>query len=122
MHKLPKTTLSISEDEEQRAFVAWLDIKGLKYSAIPNSTYTTSWSVKNRNTAMGVRPGVPDMMIVLPTIGLVFIELKRQKGGVVSSHQRDWIAALNTCPGVAAHVCHGAAAAIAVIERYLTSP
>lgn len=107
-----------TEDTEQQTFVAYLELRGLTFTAIPNSTYTTSWSVKNRNKAMGVRAGFPDMAVVLPGVGLLCIELKRTKGGVISPAQEAWITALNTCPGVAAHVCKGASECITVLESY----
>lgn len=34
--------------------------------------------------------GVPDRMVLLPGGRVVFVELKRPKGGVVSSRQRWW--------------------------------
>lgn len=64
------------------------------FSHIPNSTFTRSWSVKRRNTAMGVRAGVPDMLIVFQD-KVLFLELKRVKGGVVSPYQKEWIKAIN---------------------------
>lgn len=107
------------EDDEQVALVDYLELRGLKFTAIPNSTYTKSWQVKRRNTRLGLRPGLPDLLVILPNVGLVFIELKRQKRGVVSETQKEWIVALNTLPGVEAHVCKGAKAAIDVIESLL---
>lgn len=109
-----------SEEAEQVVLVQWLDMIGLKYSAIPNSTYTTSWKVKNRNTRMGVRAGVPDLLIALPGTGTLWIELKRVKGGVVSQYQKEWLAILNDCPGTQAFVCKGAEAAIKVISQFIT--
>jgi len=45
-----KVNLSVlSEDQEQMLLVDWLDLMKIKYTHIPNSTYTSSWSVKNRN-------------------------------------------------------------------------
>lgn len=62
------------------------------YSHIPNETYTTSWNQKRKNRVQGVRAGVPDYIIVIKDF-VVFLELKRQKGGVVSPEQREWLAA-----------------------------
>lgn len=39
---------------------------------------------------VGLR-GVPDRLVVLPGPRVVFVELKRPKGGVVSEHQRWWM-------------------------------
>lgn len=64
------------------------------YSHIPQETFTKSWVTKNKNKAMGVRAGVPDMLIVFPNT-VLFLELKRLKGGKVSDSQKAWIEALN---------------------------
>lgn len=39
---------------------------------------------------VGLR-GVPDRLMVLPGPRVVFVELKRPKGGVISEHQRWWM-------------------------------
>ena len=64
------------------------------FSHIPQETFTKSWVTKNKNKAMGVRSGVPDMLIVFPD-AVLFLELKRLKGGVVSEAQKAWLTALN---------------------------
>ena len=100
------------ETEEQQAVVQFLEMKGLKFSAIPNSTYTKSWSQKAKNKADGLRAGLPDLLIVLPS-KLLFIEMKRLKGSVVSTVQKEWIEALNDInKSIEAVVCKGAEEAI----------
>lgn len=64
------------------------------FSHIPQETFTKSWVVKNKNTAMGVRAGVPDMLIVYPD-HILFLELKREDGGSLSDNQKFWIDAIN---------------------------
>lgn len=108
-----------SEEMEQATFVQWLELKGIPFSAIPNSTYTTSWSQKNKNTRTGLRPGLPDLLLVLPHSCLIFIEMKKQKRGVVSAAQKQWIETLNTVPNVQAYIAKGADEAIAVVERLM---
>jgi len=78
----------------------------MKIAAIPNGGH------RHKVTAMkmkmeGQSKGFPDLFI--PELKL-FIEMKRQKGGVLSQDQKDWIAYLNTI-GYDAHVCKGAEAA-----------
>ena len=107
------------EDDEQITFVQYLEMRGLKFSAMPLSTFTKSWAVKNRNRQMGVRPGVPDILVALPSIGLLWVELKRVKGGVLSQAQVEWLEVLNQCPGTEAVVAHGAEEAIAAVESLL---
>lgn len=104
------------EEIECRALVEYLDIRGLKYSHLAQSTFTRSWSVKARNKAIGVRPGVPDYLIIVKNT-CVFIEMKRKKGGVTSKYQKEWIEKLSGCNGVIAMVCAGAEEAISVIQK-----
>lgn len=95
----------LTEEQEQCLLVDWLELKKYKFSALPLSTYTKSWAIKMRNKKMGVRAGVPDMMIIIND-KLVFIEMKRTKGGVVSEEQKEWIDSLSKC-GINARVCKG---------------
>lgn len=99
--------------------VEWLELKHLKFTAIPNSTYTKSIQQKIKNKRSGLRPGLPDLVIAIPGTGVIWIELKRTKLGRVSDVQQDWINALNNCPGNQAYVCKGFEAAKAIIEQYL---
>lgn len=108
-----------SEYQEQLVFVQWLELNSLTFTAIPNSTYTPSMKQKVQNRRMGLRPGFPDMVVAIPQVGLLCVELKRQKRGVVSPTQKEWIETLNTLPGVEARVCKGADEAIAFVQEYL---
>lgn len=120
------------EDEEQMDFVEWLDLVGLKYTSIPNSTYTKSWSQKRRNTALGLRAGFPDMVLIIPPhrskdgLGhLLCPEMKRRKGGTLSPEQRAWIDALNALGSVnlEARECKGFPAAKEfVLEHLIPEP
>lgn len=103
-----------TEQVEQQNLVRWLDAKGYKYTAIPNSTYTKSWQQKRRNTAMGLRAGFPDMVVIANGV-FMCIELKRLKGGALSTFQKDWIEQLRAA-GVPTGVCKGAHEAIAFIN------
>ena len=95
--------------------------KVIIFSHIPASTYTKYWTVKKKNTAMGVRPGVPDMLIVFPN-QVLFLELKREKGGVVSAYQQQWLDALSATGKVVAKVAHGWAEAHKIIDSIVSSP
>ncbi len=110
------TNLIPTEYEEQCAFVEWLEFTGYKFTAIPNSTWTTSINQKVRNKKSGLRAGLPDLVIVHPK-GLVFLEMKRTRGGKTSPHQEEWIEALNSCKGVGAYVVYGCDQAIKLIEN-----
>lgn len=105
------------EEDEQKTFVEYLEAKRLMFTAIPNSTYTKSWKQKAKNKEQGLRPGLPDLIVLLPG-KILFVEMKRRKGGRTTQEQKNWIAALNSiCPHVKSTVCKGAAEAIALIER-----
>ena len=91
---------------------------GLLY-AIPNGgkrAIKTAIALK----AQGVKSGVPDMCLPVARGGYhgLYIELKRQKGGVVSETQKSWITALAE-QGYKAVVCRGADEAIGTIKEYL---
>lgn len=103
MIKAVKKILPLEEDE-QKALVYWLKLKGIKHTAVPNSTYTKSWSQKTKNTQMGLCAGLPDLVICLPK-ELLFIEMKR-KPNKPSIDQLDWINRLNDYRGVRAIVCY----------------
>ena len=119
------------EDDEQIAFVEWLECQsGVKFTAIPNSTYTKSWSVKRRNHRLGLRAGLCDMFVVInpeaSQDGLgyaIFVEMKRLKGSTTSAEQKSWIQAINAVDSlqVQAYVAKGADEAIKIISHYLKS-
>ena len=121
MANLPTPT----EAQEAHTLMAYMKLRGLKYTHIKNETGRPVAGAKVRNWKAvwdardGVSPGFPDFAIVLPHRGLLLIELKRTKGSKTSPEQLDWIGALNTCPGVEAHVIKGAEASIKLIEELL---
>jgi hypothetical protein len=86
------------EDDITEAVTQYLEAlqvqgKVVVFSHIPQETFTKSWATKNKNKRMGVRSGVPDMLIVFPE-AVLFLELKRIKGGVLSDSQKKWLSAL----------------------------
>lgn len=101
-----------TEHQESVALATYLEFlvtqgKVLLYTKTAQETWTRSWSQKTKNRTEGVKPGLPDYLIVLPDGKLLVIELKRFKGGTVSEQQKLWIETLNTVPGVTAVVCKG---------------
>ena len=77
-----------SEHIEQSKFVMWWrqSFPNVRIFAIPNG------GLRNKTTAMklkveGVKRGVPDLFV--PEL-LLWIEMKREKGGVLSPDQVDW--------------------------------
>lgn len=116
------------EDDEQITFVQWLEPVGLRFTSVPNSTYTKSWKQKSKNYYTGLRAGFPDLVVLIPPArskdGLghfLCIEMKRRQGGTVSTVQKDWIAAINglSSVNVEAVVCRGAQEAIDHVNKIL---
>ena len=116
------------EDEEQIEFVQWLELVGLRFTSVPNSTYTKSWSQKSHNTAMGLRRGFPDMIVVIPPHRakdgqghLLCPEMKRRQGGTLSAEQKGWISALNALgsANIEARECKGCQKAKEFVLEYL---
>lgn len=104
-----------TEYAEQVAFAQWLSMKGYDFWHTPNQTFTKSWNQKRINKALGVQSGIPDLFVITKS-GLVGVEMKRVKGGTVSSTQTEWIKKLNSA-GIPTKVCKGAEQAI----EYITS-
>lgn len=114
-----------TEYEEACTLADWMEWSGLKYSHIPNETYTKSFKQKMKNKNQGVKKGIPDYICIIPTeksktnkAEIVFIELKRKKRGVVSKEQKEWIEAINEA-GVDAHIAKGADQAIEILKYYM---
>jgi len=101
-----------TEHEECVLLKQWLDLmvnngKVVLYSHIPHETYTKSWNQKLKNKQVGVKKGVPDYVIVTKKL-VLFVEMKRTKGGVVGEEQKQWIEAINNAStGINARVCKG---------------
>lgn len=106
-----------TEYEEALILADYCRAKKYKFAHINNEIYTKSWKQKAKMTAQGTAAGVPDYMIVVNN-KLIFIELKRTKGGVVSLKQKEWINTLEQA-NVPVAVCKGANDAIAFIESML---
>jgi len=116
------------EADEQKAFVQWLEVKKLKFTAIPNSTWTPSGWQLTENIAMGVRSGLPDLLVIIPAkqsktkkACMLFVEMKRIKKYTIKEDQKNWINAINTIENVEARICFGADEAIGFVSEFLTT-
>lgn len=71
---------------------------------------------------MGVKSGVPDLCLPVARGGFIglYVEMKRQAGGRVSTEQKAWLAALHAA-GHCVAVAEGHEQAIAVIRDYLAA-
>lgn len=104
-----------TEDWEQAQLVQWARhfSWGQLLFHIPNENH-------HHDTPLGVRSGVPDLMLPVPMDGKhgMFIEMKRAKGGKLSESQKKWLMWLNEL-GYVAVCCHGWLEAREAIERYM---
>lgn len=83
-----------SEHLEQVGLVSWFrrSYPDVRIFAVPNGG-ARSASTGAALKAEGVVPGVPDLFV---PEWLLWVEMKRAKGGTVSPDQRDWIAYLES--------------------------
>lgn len=118
-----KPNLTPLEDNECIAFVQYLEIlqnqgHDILFTHIANETYTKSWKQKNRNKAVGVRAGLPDYVIIINGC-LMFLEMKRQKGGTLTKAQKLWIVELRRT-GASVKVTKGFDEAKEVIDALIS--
>jgi hypothetical protein len=88
----PKPETQPSEHLEQVRLVSWFrkTYPSVRIFAIPNGG-GRSMAQGAAFKAEGVSPGVPDLFV---PEWCLWVEMKRETGGVVSPVQRDWIAYL----------------------------
>ena len=105
-----------SEHHEQAEVVMWFRRKygTIRIFAIPNGGFR-SRATAARLKAEGVSPGVPDLFVPKH---LLWIEMKRLKGGKLSLEQRDWQRYLVDDCQHTWIVCHGAEDAKAQISAF----
>ena len=117
---------------EQEALVQYLELKKIKYSALIQDTpaghhesgsWRPAYNTLRKNKRLGICKGVPDLMCILKKKNgytvLLFIEMKKKKGGVVSKEQKEWGNELNKIEGVFAIVSNGAGEAINFIDNFI---
>lgn len=106
-----------SEAEEAKALVAYLRLKGYRFTHIANETGSgkgAKWQ-GIRNKRMGVSKGFVDYLVIKDG-KLLAIELKRVKSSHITPEQKQWIEDLNNA-GVPAKVCKGCKEAIEFVEK-----
>lgn len=108
------------ETAEEIALAEYCSARGLVHWHVPQETFTTSWKQKKKNKEMGVREGVSDHWIILPTCKktlLVVIELKRKHGNTPTDAQIQFLEDLDRVDNVVTVCCYGADEAIDMIEE-----
>ena len=115
-----KETIS-TEAHEQTVFVVWLKKQGYWVSASANGGSRNLFEAM-KFKRMGVSAGFPDVFVPVPTPRYhgFFIEMKRSKGGKVSSEQVHWIQYLRD-NGYYAEVANGAEDAKTHFKFYLST-
>lgn len=120
--------MKLLEHKEQTTLLHWWLLAHRSFClpeavlfAIPNGgarSVTTGALLK----AEGVRAGVPDLFLAVSRGGFygLFIEMKKAKGGIVSSAQHEMCDILQA-QGYACKICHGWIAAKDAIELYLNA-
>jgi len=122
----PKSAVNntITESQVQKMVFEWAEVCGkpeLKMlNASLNGVRITSPAGQINAKRQGMKAGFPDISLPVPKgkyHGL-YIELKREKGGVLSPEQRGWLEALSRY-GYQTAVCKGFDETIACIMRYI---
>lgn len=118
------TLETVSEAEEQEAVMVWARYNERNFPCLKYLFHIPNGGTRNVAEAvhlkrMGVKPGVPDLLLPYPHNGYagLWIEMKSEKGRATAL-QNEWIEAMNKA-GYMAVVCHGAGAAINCIRMYL---
>lgn len=126
---MPTNTTPL-EDAECIAFSQWLTLNKIPHAHIANESRSSSRNAMIRGAKlkrMGQSKGVWDYEVYIPIKGitgavdcyeLCKIEMKRQKGGVVSQEQKKW-GEIYKKTGISCKVCCGAKDAIDYIKSLL---
>lgn len=119
--------LTGSEDAEQEKVVCWAKLMSNAYPDLELLYHVPNGGSRNKAEAsklkrMGVRAGVPDLVLPVPRAGYagLYIELKVGENRP-SNNQKDWLEKL-TIQGYQALVCYGGNEAIRALEQYVKAP
>ena len=126
----------LTEEQEQRMLIEWAYLSIGRFPALRLLFHVPNGGLRHPVTAqrlklIGVKPGVPDLVLPVPHQGFhgLFLEMKRSVDapkkkdvrGKLSESQVWWKEQLHA-QGYRVEVCYGFEAAKAVLEEYLTSP
>ena len=113
------------EKEEQIAFVEYCKAKGIRVVSTQNGFKMPKVgfnyiAYSNSLKKMGLSKGFPDLIVFAKNSqsNILFIEMKRQKGGTLQEEQKEWLQWLDE-NGYTVAVAKGADSAIRILEKYL---
>ena len=114
------------EKEEQIAFVEYCKAKGIRVVSTQNGFKMPKAgfnyvAYSNSLKKMGLSKGFPDLIVfaLISQSDILFIEMKRLKGGTLQEEQKEWIQWLDE-NGYTVAVAKGADSAIRILEKYST--
>ena len=117
------------EKDEQMSFVAYCEVKGIDVVStqngfkMPKNNFNWVGYAKTLKR-MGMSKGFPDLIVLAQnksqTHEVLFIEMKRQKGGTIQPEQKEWITKLDE-KGYCVGVAKGCQSAINILGKYLES-
>lgn len=116
----------LKEKSEQALFCRYCDLKGIVCVHVPNGFplggVKNKFAYMNMLKAQGFKSGFPDLIVFAKNkkYNALFLEFKREKGGVVSKAQKNWIEWLNE-NGYYACSVKGNVEAVKILEEYLKS-
>lgn len=118
------------EEDEQKAFVQWCNLRGFKVHHSGNEIGGSTSAMKARAIKMkkmGTSKGFPDLLVFIPIHGIddeidayqpLAIEMKRQKGSTTSKEQKEW-GKIMEFSGIPFAICKGCEEAINFCEAII---
>lgn len=113
--------LLVTEEQEQNAFVQWLQYKNIVFTSIPNeSKRSVVYGAKLKR--MGLQKGFPDLLIlsrseIIDDLGYAGIAIEmKSKTGKIRVEQQEWLDKLSEIQWVT-RVCYSASEAIDFMEK-----
>lgn len=115
----------LKEKDEQSIFVKYCELKNIPVVHVPNGVMIAGgmknkYAYINSLKTQGLKKGFPDIIVLAKNTKneVLFLEFKREKGGVLSEEQKKWQFNLRSM-GYATYVVHGANEAINRLHEYL---
>lgn len=115
------------EKEEQIAFIEFCETKGIKVVSTQNGfkmpKTAFNYAAYSRTLKrMGLSKGFPDLIIFTrnksKTHEVLLIEMKRQKGGKISTEQKEWVEWFDK-EGYCVGIARGCSSAIEILKKYI---